>query len=303
MGTDEEAHRTLETMQDRLGRGPNVALGVGPNPSPEELRSAFLTLTKAYHPARFGRMSNELQKLANEVFLQIRAAHDLLRANQPPPRTTTSPGMPVVKPAPRVTVGTTVGMPPIARTPVAVGTQRVPRDVTKPLPVVPDTREPAPRDRPSGPIPVLKRPDPGAKTPPLELARPTGPRRPTTQGPPIASRDEAFPRVETKPGTGQIPLGRMDPATTMPPAPSVTVALDLLAQQQWDAAKIALSALSAMAPDSRHVRALMAFAAGRQAQIERRLDDARVELQRALQLDPDLAVAKTALGELFSRKK
>ena len=45
---------------------------------PESVRSAFLTLTKQFHPARFGRMSNELQRLSNEVFLGIKAAHELL---------------------------------------------------------------------------------------------------------------------------------------------------------------------------------------------------------------------------------
>ena len=279
MGTDEDAHAALETMQDRLGRGPHAALGVGPNPTAAELRTAFLELTKIYHPARFGRMSSELQKLANEVFLQIRAAHDLLRQGLPAgarPTGTTSPGMAALKSS-----GTTVGLPPAPpRQPIAAGTGRVARDITKPLPIVPDTRSAA-----SGPIPVVRQP---AKTPPMGIK-------------PLAPA-EAFPRVETKLGTGQV-TGRMDPATTMPPAPSVAVALDLLAKQQWDAAKIALSALAAMAPESRHVRALAAFAVGRQAQMERRLDDARVELQRALQLDPDLTVAKTALGELFARRK
>ena len=56
-------------------------------------------------------------------------------------------------------------------------------------------------------------------------------------------------------------------------------------------------------PDSTQIRALLSYATGRQAQVERRLDEARVELQRALQLDPDLTLAKTALAELFARRK
>ena len=47
----------------------------------------------------------------------------------------------------------------------------------------------------------------------------------------------------------------------------------------------------------------MAYARGREAQFDRRVDDARVELQDALELDPDLQPAKTALTELFTRRK
>jgi len=136
-------------------------------------------------------------------------------------------------------------------------------------------------------------------------ARPT-PARPAA---PAQTTDKSFPRIETQPGVTARPANvdrlehRLDPSTTRPPQASVTVALDLLANQQWDAARVALNALSAMAPDSQHVRALVCYAAGRQAQVERRLDEARVDLQRALQLDPQLAPAKAALAELFARRK
>ena len=63
-------------MQERLAGGPYVALGISPAATPAEIRTAFLQLTKTYHPARFGYMSPELQRLSNEVFLSLRAAHD-----------------------------------------------------------------------------------------------------------------------------------------------------------------------------------------------------------------------------------
>ena len=78
--------------------------------------------------------------------------------------------------------------------------------------------------------------------------------------------------------------------------------LDLLQRQQWDQARSALHQLSARDPHSKRVRALEAYARGREAQLDRRFDDARVELQDALELDPDLQVAKTALTELFTRR-
>jgi hypothetical protein len=80
-------------------------------------------------------------------------------------------------------------------------------------------------------------------------------------------------------------------------------ALELLLRQQWDQARSVLHQLSAREPGSKRLRALMCYARGREAQLEGRVDDARVELQEALELDPELQLAKTALTELFTRRK
>jgi tetratricopeptide (TPR) repeat protein len=194
---------------------------------------------------------------------------------------------------------TALGMQPIPRTPSGVmptvaRTNRT--DITKPMPAMPDPNAIRTGERPTQPgiaTPAVngrRLPDPGAKTPPLDLRG--GAKVVVGAG----SRPLPKPAAIGEPG-------RMDPSTTKPPAPSVAVALELLAQQQWDAARVALSALAAQAPESKHVKALAAFAVGRQAQMEKRYDEARIELQRALMLDPDLAAAKAALGELFARRK
>jgi Tfp pilus assembly protein PilF len=86
-------------------------------------------------------------------------------------------------------------------------------------------------------------------------------------------------------------------------APTEASVLELLQRQQWDPARSALHQLLARDPSSKRIRALMCYARGREAQLDRRLDDARVELQDALDLDPDLQLAKTALTELFTRRK
>src|SRR5207302_370723 len=65
-------------MQVRLSQGPHVALGIAELSTPQQVRTAFLELTKQFHPARFGRMSSELQRMSNEVFLGIKSAHDSL---------------------------------------------------------------------------------------------------------------------------------------------------------------------------------------------------------------------------------
>jgi uncharacterized protein involved in exopolysaccharide biosynthesis len=95
------------------------------------------------------------------------------------------------------------------------------------------------------------------------------------------------------------PIGSAPPVTARDEA----AVLDLLQRQQWDLARTALHQLSARDPSSKRIRALEAYARGREAQLDRRLDDARVELQDALELDPDLQAAKTALTELFTRRR
>ena len=78
---------------------------------------------------------------------------------------------------------------------------------------------------------------------------------------------------------------------------------ELFAQQQLAAAKVALETLVARAPQSTKYKALLSYAKGRAAQVEKRIDEARVELHEALLLDPDLQLAKTALAELFTRRR
>ncbi|MBC7977846.1 MAG: hypothetical protein H7138_22935, partial [Myxococcales bacterium] len=96
-------------------------------------------------------------------------------------------------------------------------------------------------------------------------------------------------------------------ASAATPAPVVVrdenAVIELLQRQQWDAAKTALHQLQARDPSSKRIKALMCYARGREAQLEGRLDDARVELHDALDLDPQLQLAKTALTELFTRRK
>ena len=265
-GLDEaRARSTLADMQERLARGPIVALGLTSSSTPEQARAAFLQLTKHYHPVRFGRMAVDVQKLANEVFLSLRAAHDsviksLRRPTGPIPPAPATPAAPASGPA----SGRGQALPfRVVRPPSHDTGERPLVPVASPgaSPGVP----PAPV---SGPRAAVTRPAapaaPGARAP--TAVRPTG------SAPPATARDEA-------------------------------AVLDLLQRQQWDQARTALHQLSARDPSSKRVRALEAYARGREAQLDRRLDDARVELQDALELDPDLQVAKTALTELFTRRK
>lgn len=249
-------------MQDRLTRGPIAALGITAGASPEDARAAFLQLTKQYHPVRFGRMATDIQKLANEVFLALRAAHDSVA------KTLRRPPGPVAVPPLSV----------VASLPV----------VTAPLPAVPSNANAVASSRAGQGLPPRPvrpaEPSPPRGTPIVSVARPAALRGPTTARLP-GSPPAAAPTA--------VPISSRDEA----------VVLDLLQRQQWDQARSALHQLSARDPSSRRIRALVCYARGREAQLDRRLDDARVELQDALDLDPDLQPAKTALTELFTRRK
>jgi hypothetical protein len=280
-GIDEVSARSvLAAMQDRLARDPASALGLGANATAADVRAAFLQLTKQYHPVRFGRMAVDIQRLSNEVFLALRAAHDALakglRQTGPLPTvrgpTPSALGSQAMAPAPAPSHP--VAPPASGRTtqPPSAKPARTPNDSGERPPVLPRT-----------PTPATGTPRP-ASQPPTASARASPP------GPPGPARQAAGPAS----------AAGISPAAT--PRDEAAV-LDLLQRQQWDLARSALHQLAARDPSSKRIRALMCYARGREAQLDRRVDDARVELQDALELDPDLQLAKTALTELFTRRK
>lgn len=326
-------------MHERLARDPYEALGLTGSPTPADIRQAFLGLTKQFHPARFGRMSSEIQRLANEVFLGLRAAHDQLARPSVKPRQT--------------------GMIPIQRAATPPVTGPATRPSADSLPVTPRTTTPtgAPPTRPSAPIlnaphnpghhgtsplrPLGATPAPSsaptaapakfpATTPatrpgvtPASTApqpRPAAPRPPAPPGGvPIRSRTpstgnpirSSTPPMGVRfnaPGTAaaaaaQPPQPPRAPAAPQPADRELTPILALLDMGQFAACRVALESLVARSPNVPRYRALIAYSKGREAQLARRLDEARVELQEALQIDPGLDLAKTALGELFTRRK
>lgn len=75
-------------------------------------------------------------------------------------------------------------------------------------------------------------------------------------------------------------------------------AMDLLSSKDWSGARLALHALAAKVPQARNYRALLCYARGRETAATGRTDDAVMEFQRALQLDPDLEIAKAAIREV-----
>ncbi|HEY5923882.1 MAG TPA: hypothetical protein VIV11_19520 [Kofleriaceae bacterium] len=368
MAAEEElrARAVLAEMLMRISQGPYAALSILESASAEEVRGAFLELTKQFHPARFGRMSNDLQRMSNEVFLGIKAAHDQLvkllgsTGRPAPARGSTSPGAGtggtvrgtglVPKPGPQpsplnrgsdrptssrpstpVMTTPASGMPraasPLttptgARAPTPQATQPMARGLTPALgvPMRPTTPQgESERRETTGVAAAPTRP----ATPPITERRLNLPgtpeRRPTPPGGVTAQRPTS-PHGIPRPNTPQrAPASEAaSPATirytgAQPPPQSKSAAtdesaelkhaMDLLTSKDWTAARLAFHALAAKVPQSRQYRALLCYARGRETQATGRADDATMEFQRALQLDPELQIAKDALRDLGRKSR
>jgi curved DNA-binding protein CbpA len=272
-GDETQARAVLAEMQGRLALGPYVALGVQGSANPSEIRTAFLQLTKTYHPTRFARMSNDVQRLSNEVFLALRGAHDAL-----------------AKPAPAGRANQSGIVPTVATTAAPAATR-------------PSAAMPVPSRTPSTPFPAYK--------PPAAAPSPPSPPRPADAA--VNRTNDSgvrLARVAVSPPASAPKAAGAAPAPARPGTPpakpedrELAPVLEMLQRQQWDSARAALNTLATRSPQATKIRALQSYARGREAQLDRRLDEARVELDQALQLDPELQLAKTALAELFTRRK
>lgn len=342
------ARATLDEMQLRISQGPYAALGVSEAASADQVRAAFLDLTKQFHPARFARMSPELHRLSNEVFIGIKTAHDALMKQLGSARSGASGAMPAVSAdgtgripiqRPNLARGTDrPGTPPtVARTvtptgsPTKVPTGQMPRVQTDPqrTPTGPVPRLPTggsdPQRTPSGQMPrVQTEPIRGGTPVPRGTSPGVGPSRTPALGTPItrpttptttrpATPPVTRPTTPTTARPGSPPLPQQyNPDTVrhagVPKEPPFDEraahreALILLNDQNWPQARLVLQNLAARVPQSKSYRALLGYARGREAQVAGRFEDAALEYQRALQLEPDLAMAKAALVEVQRRR-
>ena len=265
-------------MMDLLSSDPYVAMGLIPSATASDIRNAFLTRTKQFHPARFGRMAPDIQRLANEVFLALRAVHDNMA--KPTVKTTRQSGpLPSLGARPGGAQGSAAMRPQSG----AVPTQ--------------------PQRPPTGPSPAIgTRPGTAPYRTVDQQTTQALPTRPLPGGPapqPPVPRSTGGARAAGPPGAGP----RAQPVVAGGVERELAPIYELFAQEQLGAAKVALETLVARTPQSTKYKALLSYAKGRAAQLEKRIDEARVELHEALTLDPDLQVAKTALAELFTRRR
>ncbi len=341
VGDDEaRARATLNEMQLRISDGPYAALGIPVTASVDEVRSAFLALTKQFHPARFARMAPDVHRLSNEVFIGIKAAHDqLVKLLGGPARVSPSGSgaIPVIQPEGTGRAGTRpVGTAPAPIRPTVTPTGRPPergqpvvsRTATPqtPLQGVPTRPATPPSAARSGTQPVAAIPPHGmAPRPGAQPAQPVRPTTPANRTPPMGTpimRPGTPPttRAATPPGVRPATPQTARPAS--PPAPSnynpETIrhsgapafdertanreAMIQLNEQDWSGARQTLQSLATHRPQSRNYGALLAYARGREAQKLGRAGEAALEVQRALELEPDLAMAKQALAEVQRRR-
>jgi len=269
------------------------------------LRTAFLELTKIYHPAKFAREPVDIVREANEVFLSLRAAYE--QAAQIGPRrpgsggirATPAGGVPILAPA-RANPPTPRTEPSPRTTPARgapITPQRGANGVrAEPAPAPASTPAPTPTQ----PIVTLK--PPGSVTTRLPAAarsaQPSGTARSTPGAQPTVPRaDDPASAANT---TGRIGFVEPPPDSTTTEEAEREVAMGYLRKKQWSEARKALHALAARvsADDRKRYRALLSYARGREAQDLGRHEDARAEFTRALQLDPDLGVAKAAMAQV-----
>jgi hypothetical protein len=314
-------------MLMRVSQGPHAALGISESARAEDVRAAFLALTKQFHPARFGRMSPELHKLANEVFLGIKTAHDQLvkQLGSSGRIPTQSSGESRVSTVPGTGLTSRAGSPPS----LARGTDRPgSRPSTPNVTPAPARRPSTPRPRTPSVSPSSSGAYPRVGTPVhgVPVQRPSTPpdttRRPTpvagTQPLPRSTSPYGAPRPSTPPTRNSTPPhDPLNPPTIRysgvnPTKPSTGAfdeegelkrALELVSAKNWTAARQALHALASKVPQSKRYRSLLCYARGRETQASGRVDDAVLEFQRALQLDPDLEIARQALRELGRKSR
>lgn len=352
-------------MQLRIAEGPYAVLGLSEYASTEDVRAAFLSLTKQYHPARFGRMASEIQKYSNEVFLGIKAAHDQLQRvlGNSMTRPGAGTGAPFAVDTQRGTnapqnarrtdqipqVQRTTGSIPRQPTPpsFASGTDRSsapmntpPRGLSRPMntpsqpiqrpssppmntpphgmqrpvtpqpgqrpstPVIARTATPMPaRTTPAGGIPVQRSSTPLNQRPGTPPARPStpggrsqNPSTPPLNRPPPPSADLNPPTIRHLGAPTQPPASQFDERTAL------RECMMMLNDRKWTEARVALHTLAAKVPQAKTYRALLCYARGREAHASGRADEAQLEYQRALQLDPALDLAGQALAELNRRR-
>jgi hypothetical protein len=242
-------------------------------------------------------------------------------------RTTTPTGAPATKPPtgpqPRVQtepMRTPTGQVPRVQTePVRSPTGQIPRVGTDParsstgqIPRVQTdpTRAPASPQPRTQTEPIRGGMPARTSTPPLgtPVARPTTPTTTRPSTPPVSRpTTPGGTRPTTPPPPQQYNADTVRHAGVPKEPPfderaAHREALILLNDQSWTPARQVLQTLAARVPQSKNYRALLGYARGREAQAAGRGEDAALEYQRALQLDPDLAMAKAALAEVQRRR-
>ena len=81
--SDAHVQAELERELQRLSEGdPFTVLSLDYSAENDEVRAAFLSATKSYHPNRFGRRAPEVRELATEIFLVIKKSYQAIATDE-----------------------------------------------------------------------------------------------------------------------------------------------------------------------------------------------------------------------------
>ena len=67
-----------DTDYNKTGKTPREILDVSENATKEEIQAAYKKKVKQYHPDKVSHLGEDLQKVANEKFIEIQNAYDSL---------------------------------------------------------------------------------------------------------------------------------------------------------------------------------------------------------------------------------
>ncbi len=293
-----EVAARLSTQLERLrSADPFRVLDVTPQVDREGVRRAYLLLTKKFHPNRFALEPVQTRDVANEVFLLIRRAYDLLadddKRKQWRDRVAPilpTPGATATIPAPgtRPPAGVVPGFAP-SGTPSQSLRARAATAAGPPPPSQPPAALTAPSGTaPSGTAPPTTRPTarvatvPASPPPPGAARKPSGPT--TGIG---ASAQEVQAMLEAARTRGQ----RFDEAVA------------LLARGKYKQAREAFYKIAMEDPQGKRYRVQLHLAWGLEHMTDGKPAEAQRELERAVALDPECAEAKTALAKAQEQQK
>jgi tetratricopeptide (TPR) repeat protein len=300
-------------LRVELGRlaplNPFEILRITTEATQEQVRAAFLAATKKYHPNRFARESPETLEAANEIFLLIRRAYGLLsdetrrKAVRHRVLNPTEPMTPArsrgieAAPSPIVT-GTTVPLPPTIPSSLLAPP---PARVTPPL-GLPTTNRLAPPTQPPMGAPVRQATPTPAQSqtvtpvPATRQANTPRPRPPTMPAPAPAT-----PAVSPQTGRSQAEVKALLESTRTRQQ-RYEQACRFLLRGRTHEAKTIFTQLAGEDPQSRKFRARVIHAAAVELREEGKIDDAIRELERAVQVDPELADMQDALKKLVAER-
>jgi len=291
-----EVAAQLQAQLDKLrAADPFRTLGVPAQVDGEGVRHAYLSLTKKLHPNRFALEPASTREIANEVFLLIRRAYDLLADEDKRRqwRERVAPGPATSPPAATTAKVTTTRptQPGVATVPATGSTP--PRSATlTPARPARSTGAPPPATAPRAPVAT-----PAARP---QTAQPRNPTVPGTAPPPAGARR---PLVPTQ-GMGASPQevqAMLELARTR--GQRFDDAVALLSRGKYREAREAFYKIAMEDPQSRRYRAQLHFAWGMEHLADGKAAEAQRELERALALENESHDIKAGLAKAQELQK